>query len=558
MKNTTAETSLYDPFFNDVEQLTNRLIRIPSVNGTAGEREIGEQLSDYLRSLPYFKEHPGSVWTQPLPGDPLGRMNVFAYVKGGRCQDGKTILLLGHTDTVGIDDFGDLKSIAFDPIAVAEQFRKLTLSHDVKKDLESGDWLFGRGANDMKSGLAVHITVMERFSRYASGLSGNILFVASPVEENQHTGIMTALSELHRLKKQDFLEYLVALNNDFTSPLYEGDPGNYVYLGASGKLLPCFYIVGKETHVGHAYEGLDPNLIASALLRKIDLNAELADSYNGDYTMAPAALKLRDLKESYNVQTPISAFLYFNYYVNDISVSAVTELLKGKALEAFQEVIEHVDCQKKLHHDKTGLPYTPSSWQPYVITFSELCGMAEKSLGTPLRDDLSSFAKELKTQGLDARELCLQMVKKVHALWGDKRPCIVQFYSPPYCPHNTLKAEHPEEAKMAGLLRDLIDEINEKQGLQIKVKQFYPNLSDSSYIKIDDDLSAVEHLVENCPGWAETYNVPFEDIKALNIPAITLGCYGKDAHKMTERLYKPYSFETLPQMMVQLMEKMIG
>lgn len=45
------------------------------------------------------------------------------------------------------------------------------------------------------------------------------------------------------------------------------------------------------------------------------------------------------------------------------------------------------------------------------------------------------------------------------------------------------------------------------------------------------------------------------EIKKLNISAINYGCYGKDAHKWSERIYKPYSFGVLPKLIIKTVEK---
>ncbi|WP_155241950.1 hypothetical protein [Clostridium pasteurianum] len=47
-------------------------------------------------------------------------------------------------------------------------------------------------------------------------------------------------------------------------------------------------------------------------------------------------------------------------------------------------------------------------------------------------------------------------------------------------------------------------------------------------------------------------------IKNLNIPAINYGCYGKDAHKWTERVYKPYSFDILPKLILSTVDKFLN
>lgn len=64
------------------ETLTRFLVSIKSLNGTSGERDIADHISQILKSFPYFRKHPERVWEQPIPGDPLGRKNVFALVTG--------------------------------------------------------------------------------------------------------------------------------------------------------------------------------------------------------------------------------------------------------------------------------------------------------------------------------------------------------------------------------------------------------------------------------------------------------------------------------------------
>ena len=102
----------------EMEQLTKDLVSISSVNGTSGEKKIAEFIESYLREIPYFNQHSNNVIIQSLKDDKLDRRNVFAYIKGENNNTGKTIMLHGHMDTVGVDDFGGLKEFA--SIATAE------------------------------------------------------------------------------------------------------------------------------------------------------------------------------------------------------------------------------------------------------------------------------------------------------------------------------------------------------------------------------------------------------------------------------------------------------
>lgn len=153
----------------------------------------------------------------------------------------------------------------------------------------------------------------------------------------------------------------------------------------------------------------------------------------------------------------------------------------------------------------------------------------------------------------------LELWIKFFNIWGEKKPCIVMFFAPPYCPHNTLNVKNEKEKEIINKIKECAQQLKEKEGIneEFKVMQFFPSLSDSSYLKIDDDSEGIESLTSNFPGWDRVYGVPVQKIKDLNIPAINYGCYGKDAHKWTERVYKPYSFEVLPKLIMLTIEKFL-
>lgn len=536
------------PFYKDVKELTLKLVGIPSMNNSTGEKILAETIADYLRTIDYFKQNPDYVWEVPLKDDLYGRKNVFALIKGQKGTSSRTVILHGHIDTVGIDDFGTLKEYAFDPAVLEKKLKDINLPPEVKEDLDSGEWMFGRGVTDMKSGVASHLVVIKEMSKIAQELEGNILFMANPVEENQHTGVIESLSTLQELQEKYGLEYIVAINNDYISPLYKGDKKKYIYLGAVGKLLPCFYIVGKETHVGQCYEGLDPNLIAAELLNLINLNADLCDQYKGEYTLPPTALKLSDLKPSYNVQTPLASFLYFNYFTHDISVDKVLELLKGKAHEAFTKVINYIDHEYEKYCKFIGQNYQPVPWKPKVITYEELYGDVRAQVGPTLDNKISRLVKEMLAAGADTRLICLKVVEEVKNLSQDKDPVVVIFFAPPYCPHNTVKGESAKGQEVIKVVKDVVKRMSDVSGEEFEIRQFFPCLSDSSYLKIDDPDQSIDTLINNFPEWEKVYPVPVEKIRQINIPAINFGAYGKDAHKWTERLNKKYTFSVLPQM----------
>lgn len=186
-----------------IEAIAKYLVSILSVNGTAGEVKLADAIYELLQSAPYFKAHPEDLWQQVLENDSLKRKNNFALLKKSRTT--KTVILHSHMDTVGIEDYGPLKTIANDPDALLDFFKDYDDDPVVQEHAKSGDWLFGRGILDMKSGDAVNIATLFYYMEHMDELPCNLLVMTNCVEENDHTGAIQASSELLRLRKASWL-----------------------------------------------------------------------------------------------------------------------------------------------------------------------------------------------------------------------------------------------------------------------------------------------------------------------------------------------------------------
>lgn len=540
--------------YDEILALTKKLVSIGSVNTTSGEKEIALYIEEYLRSIPYFAKHPEQIYIQPLKEDKLDRRNVIALIKGEKEESTDTILFHGHTDTVGIDDFGALKEYAFSTDKLMEKLKDMDLDEDVRKDLESGNYLFGRGACDMKSGDAVFLVIARKICENVKNLKGNILLSFNPVEENLHTGIIEARKIFDVLKEQENLNFLFAINNDYTCPLFPGDNNKYIYTGAVGKLLPCFYVQGKETHVGQCFEGFDASMIAAEIVRLMNLNPEFCDSYKGESTLPPSVLKMKDLKEQYNVQTSFSSFVYFNYFLHNASVDEIVDKLTNVSKEAFKNVLQIMNERYEKFCKNTGTTYSKLNYETQVLTYFEIFKQVEEGYDGNLKEFIQSEAVRYSQEILDKREVSLKLVQTLCRLGNIRKPTIVVFFAAPYCPHNTLKNEIAEEENLFQELENLIDKFEKELGEDYEILQFFPSLTDSSYLKIDDDYESIDLLKNNFPEYTTLYNVPLEKIKALNIPGINYGCYGKDAHKWTERVDMNYSFRILPKLILSTVE----
>jgi arginine utilization protein RocB len=263
------------------------------------------------------------------------------------------------------------------------------------------------------------------------------------------------------------------------------------------------------------------------------------------------------MKLWYNVQTPMASFLYFNYFTHDISVDKVVKILKEKAEAAFKNTIEYLDQEYKKYCQKTGLNYTPVSWKPKVVSYEELYTEVKKEIGEELDERIAEIVEDLTSRREDPRIICLKIVEEVKKLSRDNGPTVVVFFAPPYCPHNTIKGKDDKEKELLGILNEVVEETAAVTGESFEIRNFFPFLSDSSYLTMDDGDHSINALINNFPEWHKIYPVPVEKIRDTNIPAVNFGTYGKDAHKWTERVHKQYTFSILPQMVVGVIEKIL-
>lgn len=145
-----------------------QLLHVPGISGTRSEVLTAEKVLSLLEKMPYFQSHPAQLWRIPVPDDPLGRFDVAAYLElNPRAK--KCVILSGHMDVVGVEEYGHLAELAFDPEALRERIAELPLSDEARRDLESGAWIFGRGTADMKLGLALGLELLRHFSEPCSG-----------------------------------------------------------------------------------------------------------------------------------------------------------------------------------------------------------------------------------------------------------------------------------------------------------------------------------------------------------------------------------------------------
>lgn len=532
------------------------LTEVKSIVGTAGERDSTQKVWDRLSEMSYFKEHPDQLYFVDVDGDSLKRNSVLAMVKGNKEDSQKTVVMIGHTDTVGTSDYGEIEAFATRPHELPDKYSQVHIPEDASKDLASGEYLFGRGIFDMKTGVSTLVHVLEVLSEQVDELEGNVILAAVCDEEGNSGGMLQVVPELLRLQKEHGFEYQAMLDTDYSAPRFEGDQTRYLYIGTVGKLMPSFYVVGSEAHSGDPFRGIDPNHISSAIMEEMDYNMEYAEEAEGEVTVPPSSLRQKDLKPEYSVQTAKTSFVYFNFSTHTSTPDELLEKVRAGANKAFQKVVDRLTEQYRIYAKRSGFEFHELPWKARVLTYAELLDKVKAERGEEVDQRLDELQQRLLADPtIDERDHAMQMVAQLHSLWSDQEPVVIAYYSPPYYPHIYVKDEMPKEKALLQAVEKALD--NCDSDYDIQMRKFYPYISDLSYAAAPREAGAVESLQDNMPGFGVKYRLPLEEMRQLNLPVVNIGPFGKDAHKFTERVQKDYSYHVAPMLVLDTVKNLL-
>jgi acetylornithine deacetylase len=219
---------------DDVTDLLSRLVAIDSVNpslvpGGAGEREIAAFVARWARDA--------GLEARVLEAT-RGRPSVLVRAPGS--GGGRGLLLCGHLDTVGVDGMRD--------------------PHVARLD---GDRLHGRGAYDMKAGLAAALIACRDAA--ALGLSGDVVVAAVADEEHASLGVQECLSAL-------------GPGAGFAAAVVTEPTELQVAVAHKGFVWAELTVAGRAAHGSRPHLGLDAIVKAGPVLTALGaLDARLAE-----------------------------------------------------------------------------------------------------------------------------------------------------------------------------------------------------------------------------------------------------------------------------------------
>jgi len=308
----------------NVIELFKKLLESPSV--TPEDGGIFDFLEEYLEGFTTIRI------------DREGVKNLFSYRRFG---EGKHLCFAGHVDVVPAGEGWNS-----DPFVATEK----------------EGYIYARGAQDMKSGVAAFTQALKEAKEYEGTLS---ILLTSDEEGPAKFGTVEVLAYL---KEHNLLPDAVVV----AEPTCEERFGDAIKVGRRGSINGVIEIIGKQGHAAYPEKAINPvHQIAPVL--SIIAGAFLDE---GDEYFAPSQLVITDIRagiETTNV-SPGKLKMMFN-------VRNSTRTDQEKIREFIASQLEGLDYTLSL--DQTAYPFVTDADTEIVRTLSdainEVCNLIPKN-----------------------------------------------------------------------------------------------------------------------------------------------------------------------------------
>ncbi len=541
---------------NRILEIFEELMVMKSVTYSEKENEIAEYFGQFFRKLPYFQINPEYTGVYQITGDPFGRTIPYGFLKG---KSNETVILSGHFDVVSTEEYGSARNFAHSPgEGLEKKLALMDLNERARKDLESGEWIWGRGSCDMKGGLAIHASLFEEYANMAleGNLEGSIIFMLVPDEESYSAGMRSGAHLLKELKDKYGLRYKLMIDPE---PTALAGQNQVMSIGSVGKCMPAVLVQGKKGHAGHFFEGLSAISVLSSIFSKINGSLEFCDVYEKEMTVPPTWFKMRDMKEVYDVSIPHRAFGYFTVFSLITTPEDIIDKVKKISKEAFLEESAKIDAAYNKFKEVTRTIDGGVSYEPMVITFSQLRRKLQDERG----DEFENFYSEAKqkivskiNQGtLNYPDATIKLMEKVLDFSAISRPVVLIGFAPPYyMPVHGDKVKHKENYGTKAF--EFVSKISKEYFNQTVIKEnYFMGISDLSYSAVTSPFD-YESYVHNTVLWGSSYSIDFDCIEDIAVPSVIYGPVGLEYHQFTERVNKKSMLEVVPYVTKKLVEYM--
>lgn len=251
--------------------------------------------------------------------DRNGTPNLFA--RWGQRGNGKVFGFNGHTDVVPV---GDEAAWSYPPFGA----------------VIDGDWLYGRGATDMKSGVAAFAAAAVDFVRDTPPDGAIVLAITGDEEGSSTDGTIALLDWM--AEHGERMDHCIV--GEPTCPEQMGD---MMKIGRRGALTAFFEVIGKQGHSAYLHKVINP-MPAVALLGH-RLSSHVLDEGTDHFDPSTCAITTIDTGNPANNVIPARTKMTVNLRFNDLHTGdSLTEWMRAEADRVEQETGTKIEMTTKL------------------------------------------------------------------------------------------------------------------------------------------------------------------------------------------------------------------
>ncbi len=262
--------------------------------------------------------------------DSKSALNIFAKFGNSKPH----INFLGHTDVVL-----NLDNWKFPPF---------------KAVLKNG-YLYGRGAQDMKGGIACWISAVNKFIN-KKNFNGSISIIIAADEETTGYGTPAVMKYLR--KKREKIDFSIV-----GEPSSNKKVGDEIRIGRRGSMNAKLTVIGKSGHTAFHGSYINPCTTVSRIITKLkNTKLDSGTKYMPTSHLEVSKINIDNLSE--NV-VPQSAEAYFNVRFNSKHKSSS---LKKKLNKIISSVAKKDKCKFKIDYRVSGEAfYTKPNKEIYMV-----------------------------------------------------------------------------------------------------------------------------------------------------------------------------------------------
>ena len=542
----------------EASTLTKWLVSIPSVAHAKGPSLINQAIYEGLREFPYFKNHQehltlithdDGTYDDEFAAAQARRhskSSVVALVKSLE-EVSDTLVLLCDTDTSSPYHYGMFKGSSTSCDELALKLRQLAeqgaVSSKIEEILQSDSGLFGLGILESKCATGAMIAVLKELSDNYVHLNLNILFVCTSESSLQHRGIKQCIPFIQKLCTQENLKLRLAVNAKPNTPTGRWDDQLHIYAGSYGKVEPSFYIIGHSATAFRPYAGFSASIIASELIRELELNPKLTQRLHHQ-PLVPTFDSLR-VKEFGKDFSPDGMQVSFSLPLLDLDLGALLEVLKEVAATAIEHAADLVDQREASFAKLKREDFIPETKDAEVISFSDLVERAKHNFQGNLDKALADMVQKCRHEGLSLHQASITIIERLNEIAHLPRPSIVIYYTDNYVPPMGLEERSSQDRELYMMLEGLIARMKQLGTIVPSMAPYYAP-TDGNFLRPVGVGPALRTLNEECP-------VRAQELSTLNVPTITLGIAGDDLTLLTEHVDRDMC-EYLPKFLLNLVD----